>query len=291
MKLRRKGSKGPLLLNILEYFIMYGWALFVIFPFAWMVSLSLRETEAVYKNLFFQSFEEVTFFNYVYLIKGEFPYRHIQVFFLNALKNSFIATSTSVVLILAISIFAGYAFAKLKFFGKNGLFFFILAGMMVPAQVIMLPLFKVVKFFGIHNSLFSIICPYIAIGIPLTTFLFTGFFKNIPDALLEAARLEGATNLQILIRIVIPLSKPVIGANIIFQFMFNWNEFPLALVLLQKSTLYTLPLEITKVQGQYMTPWNIVATSVMAAILPIIIIYLIFQRQFVYGLTTGALRE
>ena len=135
MRLRNKGTKSPLLLNISEYFIMYGWALFVIFPFAWMISLSLRETEAVYKNLFFQSLDEVTFFNYVYLIKGEFPYRHIQIFFINALKNSFIAPATSVVIILAISILAGYAFAKLRFFGKNGLFYFILAGMMVPAQV------------------------------------------------------------------------------------------------------------------------------------------------------------
>jgi ABC-type glycerol-3-phosphate transport system permease component len=270
---------------------MYGWAIFVIFPFGWMISLALRETKAVYKNLFFQSLDEVTFSNFIYLFQGEFPYRHIQVFFMNAMKNSFVVTSISVIGILLVSILAGYAFAKLKFFGRNALFFFILAGMMIPAQVIMLPLFKVVKLFGLHNSLLSIIFPYIAIGIPLTTFLFTGFFKNIPNALFEAAKLDGASNLQVLIRIVVPLSKPVIAANLIFQFMFNWNEFPLALVLLNKSKLYTLPLEITKVQGQYMTPWNIVATAVIAAIIPIIAVYLIFQRQFVAGLTTGALRE
>ncbi|MBM3700672.1 MAG: carbohydrate ABC transporter permease [Actinobacteria bacterium] len=291
VKNRIKINQDSKALSIFEYIVMYGWLVLVLFPFIWMISLSLRKTQAVFKNLFFQSFKEITFENYYYLFKGEFPYRKIQVFFLNALKNSFVVTAITVIVILIIAILAGYAFSKLKFFGRSAGFYFILAGMMVPVQVIMLPLFKIVKIFGIQNTLLSIIFPYIAIGLPLSIFLFTGFFKNIPDALIEAARIEGANNIQILLKIIIPLSKPVIGANVIFQFMFNWNEFSLALVLLQKANLYTLPLEITKVQGQYMTPWNIFATTAMAAIVPIIIIYLIFQKQFVSGLTAGAIKE
>lgn len=279
------------LIGLLEYIIMYGWMLLVLFPFAWMISLSLRETQAVYKNLFFQSLKEVTFKNYYYLFKGEFPYRHIQIAFLNAFKNSIFVTVISVLGMLLVAMIASYAFAKIKFLGRKALFYFLLAGMMVPVQVIMLPLFRIVKVLGVQNNLISIILPYIAIGIPLTTFLFTGFLRNIPDALIEAAKIEGASNLKILFQIVMPLSRPVIGANIIFQFMFTWNEFPLALVLLNKSRLYTLPLEITKVQGQYITPWNIVATGIMAAIIPVIVVYLIFQRQFISGLTAGAVKE
>jgi ABC-type glycerol-3-phosphate transport system permease component len=270
---------------------MYGWLLFVLFPFAWMISLSLRKTQSVYKDLFFQSLEEVTFENYLYLFQGQFPYRNIQIYFLNALRNSVVVTVMAVIGILVVSILAAYGFSQIKFFGRRALFYFLLAGMMIPVQVLMLPLFRVVRLFGIQHSLISVILPYIAIGVPLSTFLFTGFFKNIPDALLEAARLEGASHLQVLLKIVLPLSRPVIGANVIFQFMFTWNEFPLALVLLQKSTLYTLPIEVTKVQGQYMTPWNIVATAVMAAIVPIIAVYLIFQRQFVSGIVAGAIKE
>ncbi len=276
---------------LFEYIVMYVWMLFVIFPFAWMISLSFRETKAVYKNLFFQSIEEITFNNYVYLFKGEFPYRHIQVFFLNALKNSVVVTVVSVICILVVSLLAGYAFSKIKFTGRDALFYFLLAGMMVPVQVIMLPLFRIVKIVGIQNSLLSVIFPYIALGIPLSTFLFTGFFKNLPNALIEAAKIEGASNFKTLMKIALPLSGPVIGANLIFQFMFTWNEFPLALVLLSRANLYTLPLEITKVQGQYMTPWNIVATAVMAAIIPVIVVYLIFQKQFISGLTSGAIKE
>ncbi|MHB1275742.1 MAG: carbohydrate ABC transporter permease [Candidatus Humimicrobiaceae bacterium] len=291
LKSKLKIKKGSLGLNIFEHIIMYGWLIIVIFPFIWILSLSLRKTQGVFKNLFFQSFKEVTFENYYYLFKGQFPYRNIQIFFLNAFKNSVIVTIVSVLVIIILAVLAGYAFAKLKFFGRGASFYFILAGLMIPVQVIMLPLFKIVKIFGIQNTLLSVILPYIAIGLPLSIFLFTGFFKNIPDALIEAAKIEGANNLQILFKIVLPLSKPVIGANIIFQFMFCWNEFPLALVLLQKSRLYTLPLEITKVQGQYMTPWNIFATAATAAIIPVVIVYLIFQKQFVSGLTAGAVKE
>ncbi|MCL6086798.1 MAG: carbohydrate ABC transporter permease [Actinobacteria bacterium] len=290
-KNKLKVNRGPIALNVFEYIMMYGWLLIVVFPFAWILSLSLRKTQGVFKNLFFQSFHEITFENYFYLFKGEFPYRKIQIFFINAFKNSFIVTTVSVIIIIVIALLAGYAFAKLKFFGRSASFYFILAGMMIPVQVIMLPLFRIVKIIGIQNSLLSIILPYIAIGLPLSIFLFTGFFKNIPDALIEAAKIEGANNFQILTKIILPLSKPVIGANIIFQFMFNWNEFSLALVLLQKANLYTLPIEITKVQGQYMTPWNIFATAAMAAIIPVIVIYLIFQKQFVSGLTAGAIKE
>jgi raffinose/stachyose/melibiose transport system permease protein len=284
-------SKESRLFALVEYVIMYGWLLFVLFPFAWMISLSLRKTQSVYKDLFFQSLDEVTFENYVYLIQGQFPYRNIQIYFLSALRNSAVVTVSAVVGILVVSILASYAFSQIKFFGRNVLFYFLLAGMMIPVQVLMLPLFRVVRLFGIQHSLLSVILPYIAVGIPLSTFLFTGFFRNIPVPLLEAARLEGASHMQVLLKIVLPLSRPVISANVIFQFMFVWNEFPLALVLLQKSSLYTLPIEVTKVQGQYMTPWNIVATAVMAAILPIIAVYLIFQRQFVSGIVAGAVKE
>jgi ABC-type glycerol-3-phosphate transport system permease component len=286
-----KESKESRLFALVEYVIMYGWLLFVLFPFAWMISLSLRKTQSVYKDLFFQSLDEVTFENYLYLIQGQFPYRNIQIYFSNALRNSAVVTVTAVVGILVVSILASYAFSQIRFFGRNVLFYFLLAGMMIPVHVLMLPLFRVVRLLSIQHSLLSVILPYIAVGIPLSTFLFTGFFRNIPVPLLEAARLEGASHMQVLLKIMLPLSRPVISANVIFQFMFVWNEFPLALVLLQKSSLYTLPIEVIKVQGQYMTPWNIVATAVMAAILPIIAVYLIFQRQFVSGIVAGAVKE
>jgi raffinose/stachyose/melibiose transport system permease protein len=282
-------DRGEGLLAVAEHVVMYGWLVLVLFPFAWMLSLALRKTEALYTALFFP--KEYTLENFVYLFQGTFPYRNIQINFLGTLKNSLIVTVASVTLIICVAVLAAYAFATLNFIGKRLTFYMILSGLMIPVQVIMLPLIKVNLALGLDGSLLAVILPYTALGIPLSVFLLTGFFRNLPKELLEAATLEGANDWQTLWKIVIPLSRPALGANIILQFMYTWNEFALALALLKKGSLFTLPVEISKVQGQYMTPWNIVATTVIAAIVPVLIVYMIFQKQFIAGLTAGALKD
>lgn len=289
MKNLKMHHKGSLSLSIVEYIIMYGWLILVLFPFAWMLSLALRKTEATYTELFFP--KEITFENFIYLFKGQFPYRNIQINFFGTMLNSLIVTCVTVILIISISILAAYGFAKIKFIGKNIIFYLLLSGLMIPVQVIMLPLIRVNQMLHLQNSLFSVILPYTALGIPLSVFLLTGFFKNIPNDLIGAAIIDGCNDWQILFRIVIPLSRPALGANIILQFLYTWNEFALALALLRNSKLFTLPIEISKVQGQYMTPWNIVAVTVICAMLPVLIVYMIFQRHFIAGLTAGALKE
>ena len=282
-------NRSNLFLSIFEYIIMYGWLILLLFPFSWILSLALRKTEAVYTALFFP--KEYTFENFIYLFKGQFPYRNIQINFFSTMKNSFIVTIISVVLIIVISVIAAYGFAKIKFLGKNIAFYLILSGLMMPVQVIMLPLMRISKVLQIQDSLFSVILPYVALGIPLSVFLLTGFFKNIPSELVEAAKIEGCNDWQVLLKIILPLSKPALSANIILQFLFVWNEFALALALLRRPGLLTLPVEISKVQGQYMTPWNIVSVTIICAMLPVLIIYIIFQKQFVAGMTAGALKE
>jgi ABC-type glycerol-3-phosphate transport system permease component len=286
---RLRNNKGTVLISVLEYIIMYGWLIIVLFPFAWMLSLALRKTEATYTELFFP--KEITFENFIYLIKGQFPYRNIQINFFGTMFNSLIITSVTVTLVITISILAAYGFAKKRFIGKNIIFYLILSGLMIPVQVIMLPLIRVNQVLHIQNSLFSVILPYTALGIPLSVFLLTGFFKNIPNDLIDAAIIDGCNDWQVLFKVVLPLSKPAMGANIILQFLYSWNEFALALALLRSSKLFTLPIEISKVQGQYMTPWNIVAVTVICAMLPVLIVYMIFQKHFIAGLTAGALKE
>jgi len=289
MKKNRVRNKNSVILAVSEYIIMYGWLILVLFPFMWMLSLALRKVEATYTALFFP--KEYTFENFIYLFKGQFPYRNIEINFLGSMLNSLIISISSVALILIVSIIAAYGLTHIKFIGEKIVFFLILSGLMIPVQVIMLPIIRVNKTLHLQGGLISVIFPYVALGIPLSIFLLTGFFKNIPKELTEAAKIEGCNDWQILIKIILPLSKPAIGANIILQFLFVWNEFALALVLLRKSELFTLPIEISKVQGQYMTPWNIVATTVICSIIPVLVVYMIFQKQFVAGLTAGALKE
>jgi raffinose/stachyose/melibiose transport system permease protein len=282
-------DRGETVLRTVEHVALYGWLVVILFPFAWMLSLALRKTEAQYTALFFP--KEYTFENFVYLFQGTFPYRNIQINFLGTVKNSLIVTVASVALIICVSTLAAYAFATINFAGKKVAFYLILSGLMIPVQVIMLPLIKVNQMLHVQSSLLAVILPYTALGIPLSVFLLTGFFRNLPKELMEAATIEGANDWQILFKIVLPLSRPALGANIILQFMYTWNEFALALALLKTSNLFTLPIEISKVQGQYMTPWNIVATTVICAIVPVLIVYMIFQKQFIAGLTAGALKD
>lgn len=268
-------NRSNLFLSISEYIMLYGWLILILFPFLWILSLAVRKTEAVYTALFFP--KEYTFENFFYLFKGTFPYRNIQINFFGTIQNSFIVTITSVILIIVIATIAAYGFAKIRCIGKNIVFYLILSGLMIPVQVIMLPLMRINKVLHIQDSLFSVILPYVALGIPLSIFLLTGFFKNIPNELIEAAKIEGCNDWQVLIRIILPLSRPALAANIILQFLFIWNEFALALALLQRSELLTLPVEISKVQGQYMTPWNIVAVTIICAMLPVLIVYMVFH--------------
>jgi ABC-type glycerol-3-phosphate transport system permease component len=276
-------------LSVFEYIVMYGWLIIILFPFAWILSLALRKTELVYNTLFFP--KEYTFENFIYLFKGQFPWKNMEINFLGSLGNSIIVSIVTVILIIIISIIAAYGFAKTKFFAKKASMIIILSGLMIPVQVIMLPLLQVVNFIKISGSLLSIILPYVALGAPLSIFLFTGFFKNIPTELIEAARIEGYNEWQILFKVVVPLAKPALGANIILQFLFAWNEFGLALVLLNKPENFTLQVEISKFVGQYMTPWNIIAVAILCGMLPVLIVYIIFQKSFISGLTMGALKE
>jgi len=161
---------------------------------------------------------------------------------------------------------------------------------MIPPAAIIIPFFIMMHKVGLYNNLFPVIISYIAFGLPLAVLIFRGFFLSIPDELIEAARIDGCNEVKIFFRIAIPLSKPAIATVIIFLFMQNWNEFLLALVLLVNKNLYTLPLGMSIYVGQYNSPWELIGAGVIISSIPIFIIYLIFQKQFIKGLTEGAVK-
>lgn len=150
MKKNGVRNKNSIILAISEYIIMYGWLILVLFPFMWMLSLALRKVEATYTALFFP--KEYTFENFIYLFKGQFPYRNIEINFFGSMLNSLTISIISVALILIISIIAAYGFAHIEFIGKKIVFFLILSGLMIPVQVIMLPLIRVNKALHLQGS-------------------------------------------------------------------------------------------------------------------------------------------
>ena len=249
-------------------------------PVIWVISLSLRSKKTVFTALFFT--RDLHFENYLV----SWTTFHMGRLFL----NSAIITGVSVGVILAISSLAAYAFCRLRYRGSEFFFYLILMGMMIPPAAVVIPLFLIMKNLGLYNTHLALILAYIAFGLPIAVLIFRGFFLSVPAELIEAARIDGSAETRTFVSIILPLSTPAIATVVIFSFMQNWNEFLLGLVLLKDRVLYTLPVGMANLVGQWDSPWQLIAAAVVVASLPIFIIYLMIQDLYVRGLTAGALK-
>ena len=266
---------------VLLYIICF--LLMILLPLLWMFSLSFRESGAM-DNIIP---ENLRFDNYPRAIElaNERDYPVLQMY-----KNSIIVSFASVAITIVLSALAAYAFSKLKFTASRPIFYMILIGMVIPIQIFLIPVFIFSRYTGLLNNYIGLILPYVAFGMPLGIFIFKGFFDQIPKELSEAAKIDGASEFQTFLRIIIPISKPAISTVIIFLFLQNWNEFVLALVLLSKIKLYTIPVALSKFVGQFYFPWELYSAVVFLTSIPIIIIFIIFQNWFIKGLTAGAVK-
>ena len=259
----------------------------IIFPLIWMFSLAFRRTGETSLSRFLIVPVNVETGNFSAAIENALARGYsIPLMF----KNSLIITISSIILTIIIASIAGYAFAKFKFKGRSIIFYSILMGMMIPAQALLIPIFILTKNMKLLNTYFSLILPYIAFGIPISIFIMRGFFFGISDSMIEAAKIDGATEFGIFLKIALPISKPAIATCVIFLFLQNWNEFMLALVLLLKKELLTIPVGLTKTFGEYITPWGEYSALVFITLIPVIIVYGIFQNWFIKGLAAGSIK-
>ncbi|QKV19056.1 carbohydrate ABC transporter permease [Oricola thermophila] len=204
--------------------------------------------------------------------------------------NSVIITVIKVPLGLMISAMAAYALARIKLRWNKLLLVFVLFGAMIPFQVMLAPLFTLVNSLGLIDTYIGIILPYLAFGVPYQVFILHGFFNAIPKELSEAALIDGASHLTTFRRIFLPISLPVLAALLILDFVATWNEFAMALVLLQDKHMWTLPLGLMSFQGQFSNNYGQLNAAIVMTVIPAVIVYLIFQRYFVSGLTSGAIK-
>lgn len=210
--------------------------------------------------------------------------------FATTFRNSVIITVIKVPLGLMISAMAAYALARIRLgFGKLLLLFF-LFGAMIPFQVMLAPIFTMVNGFGLIDTYPGVILPYLAFGVPYQVFILHGFFKAVPKELSEAALIDGASHVTVFRRIFLPISLPVLAALLILDFVSTWNEFAMALVLLQNRHMWTLPLGLMSFQGQFSTDYGQLNAAIAMTVFPAILVYMIFQRYFVSGLTSGAVK-
>jgi ABC-type glycerol-3-phosphate transport system permease component len=206
------------------------------------------------------------------------------------LFNTALVTVLTVLLIVTFSTMAGYSFAKIKFPGNNLIFLLFIASLTIPPQVTIIPLFIILKNMGLLNSHIGLISSYTGLGMAFSLFLMRAFFTTVPDALRESAIIDGASEFRVFLQIMVPLAKPGIATITIFQFVSIWNEFMYAATFIQKPALRTLQPAIRSLIGRYATNWGALCASMVIAVLPILITYLILQRQFIQGLTAGALK-
>ncbi|WP_227377656.1 carbohydrate ABC transporter permease [Haladaptatus halobius] len=201
--------------------------------------------------------------------------------------NSVIVVSISLALILLLSSLAAYALVQFDFPADDFMLVFFLAGFMIPPQVLLVPLYTIMNALNLLNTYFSLIFAYVAFGLPFSVFLLRQFFVTIPDTYAEAARMDGCTEFQVFFRVYLPLSVPALAAVAIYQFVFLWNEFLYAIIFITDDAKRTLPAGLMAFQGQYAGDWAQLAAGIVIAVTPTVIFFLLFQRQFMRGISMG----
>lgn len=204
--------------------------------------------------------------------------------------NSVIVTGASTVGTVAVSTMAAYALARYRFRGQTFLLFFILGGLMLAPQVTLIPLFRTLVKLGIYNTYLALILPYIAFGIPFSTFLIRAYVMGLPRELEEAAFIDGAGPWGVFLRVIVPLSRPVIASAMVIEAMRAWNEFMFALTFIESDKLRTLTIGISAFQSTLRAEYTVVMAGLAIAAIPMILVFLIAQGQLIRGLTAGSLK-
>lgn len=207
-----------------------------------------------------------------------------------ALRNSAISTGLGVLFSTLLAGLAAYGLARFVFRGRLGVRMLFVGGLVVPVQLIILPLFILFRQMGLLGDLRSLIIVYSVFGVPLGVLVLTGFFAVLPRDLEEAARIDGASHLEIFWRIMLPLSRPALSAVVILNGVWMWNDFFLGFILLTDPQAQTMPVAIMAFRGTYSTEWGLIFASVTVSALPVIAAYLLLSRQFIAGLTAGSVK-
>lgn len=257
-------------------------ALIWVVPFIFIVFTSLKTQAAIFETPAFALPPEFAWQNYAQAVqRGDL---------LTTGFNSALIALIKVPLGIFVSSLAAFALARLKVPYAKGLLALLTLGTLVPIQVAIAPLFRIILGLGLLNTHVGVILPYIAFGVPFQVFILYGFFRAIPRELDEAARLDGASNFQLYWRIIMPLAKPALAALFILDFVATWNEFAIALVILQSKASWTIPLALQGFNTQFTSMYGPLNAAIILAILPVLLVYLAFQKYFVEGTFAGAVK-
>ena len=253
----------------------------VLLPVFFLFNSALRETNSFASNPFSLARDPYC---------ENFSQVWSDVVFATYLKNSLIVTGGSLVVILVCALGAGFILGRYQFKGSTIIFGFILTGMLIPAKLAILPLFIQLKWMNLIDSHIGLILVYASGALPAAVFIMSGFFRSLPSDLDSAARIDGASEFQLLTRVLVPLVRPGMAIVAIYSAIPIWNDFFLPLVFLQSPENKTIMQGLTVFFGQYASQWGVLFAGLTLAALPLIVLYLILSEQFIKGLTAGAVK-
>lgn len=277
---RRRRHRGRVSTWVVSIILIAISAL-TIFPLIWLVLTSIRPANTVFGGSLVPT--SVTFHAYLTAWNTTDFGRHF--------LNSLIVTVATVLGVVTLSTLAGYAFATLRFPFKNLIYVGLLVTLMMPSTALIIPLYQQLKSFGLLNSRLGLVVLYVSSSAPFAMFLMRAFFETLPRELAQAARIDTAGEFQIFLRVILPLTRPGLATVIIFQFLATWNEFIYANTVLQNTGRLPLQPVLFSLVGQYQTDWPTLCAGLTMSIVPVVLVYVWMQRQFVSGMTMGAVKN
>ena len=274
-----RSSRKPVLCALRYLFIILVTAVFL-FPFYWMFATAVKPVSEIFAYPPTWIPSQFHFENFLTVMKEND--------FATYFKNSAIVTFCATVITVVINLLAGYAFAKYRFKGREFFFLVVLSTLMIPVQVTMIPNYIIVSRLHLLNNYLGLIFPPCAEAFGL--FLSRQFMSELPNELIEAARIDGATEFGIFWKIILPNVKSLISVLVIFTVMWRWNDFQWPLIILSDSKMYTVQIGLAMLNGSLYINWNMVMSASLITILPVLIVFLIFQKQFVQGIASAGIK-
>ncbi len=281
MDLYKKNKRKSIICWVIAFALAIFYLVVSFLPFIFMVLNSFKEKFEMLTKGVFNLPDSLNFTNYKEVLTGGFG---------RYFMNSVIVLTISLLLLLFISACASYPLARFKFKLANPIYAGIVACMSIPVHITLIPVFKMSKATGLYDSIWSLIGPYIAFAVPISVFILTSFMKEIPREIEESAEIDGCGKVQMFFSMILPLAKPGLATLAIYRSEEHRNEFSFAYTLTQSSANRTLPLAIWEFQGQYSMNTPMIMAVLTLTLLPMIIMFIIFQDKLVKGMTAGAVK-
>ena len=274
--------------RLLIYILLIGYAAMTVYPMFWLAATALKTDREIFLKPFsLPGLGDLQWRNFA----NAWSKAHFGQYFL----NSVLITAGTVVLVMLLAAMAAYALSRFTFRGARPLLFYFIAGLMIPLQLAIVPLFFQMKTLGLLDSRLGLLVVYVAFGLPFAIFILTGFFKSLPSSLHESAVLDGAGEFRAFWSIMLPLARPGMITIAIFSFLGTWNEFFMAFMFLSgqgSQAIRTLPLGLANVTivSQYRSDWGMAFAGLVLVLLPTLLAFIFLQRRITKGITVGALK-